>query len=135
MGIEPFLVASSVVAVLAQRLLRKVCPDCKQPYKPSPEELSRLDMKPGSVANLYRGTGCASCSQTGYRGRTGIFELMILDDEIRRLIGAKADSTAIKQAAIARGMVTLKQEGTAKVLQGFTSLEEVMRITQQEIEV
>jgi general secretion pathway protein E len=135
MGIEPFLVASSVVAVLAQRLLRKVCPDCKQPYKPSPEELSRLDMKPGSVTTLYRGTGCASCSQTGYRGRTGIFELMVLDDEIRRLIGAKVDSTAIKQAAITRGMVTLKQEGAAKVLQGLTSLEEVMRITQQEIEV
>ncbi|MGQ0666220.1 MAG: type II secretion system ATPase GspE [Nitrospiraceae bacterium] len=135
MGIEPFLVASSVVAVLAQRLLRKICPDCKQPYKPSAEELSRLDLAPRASATLYRGTGCASCSQTGYRGRTGIFELMVLDDEIRRLIGAKADSTAIKQAAIARGMITLKQEGAAKVLQGQTSLEEVMRITQQEIEV
>ena len=135
MGIEPFLVASSVVAVLAQRLLRKICPDCKQPYKPGPEELSRLDLAPGASATLYRGTGCAACSQTGYRGRTGIFELMVFDDEIRRLIGAKADSTVIKQAAIARGMITLKQEGAAKVLQGQTSLEEVMRITQQEIEV
>jgi general secretion pathway protein E len=84
---------------------------------------------------LYRGAGCGVCSQTGYRGRTGIFELMVLDDEIRRLIGAKADSAAIKQAAIAKGMVTLKQEGAAKVIQGQTTLEEVMRITQQEIEV
>lgn len=135
MGIEPFLVASSVVAVLAQRLLRKICQDCKQPYRPSPDELSRLDLKPGADVTLYRGAGCAACSQTGYRGRTGIFELMVLDDEIRRLIGTKADSTAIKQAAIAGGMITLKQEGAAKVLQGQTSLEEVMRITQQEIEV
>jgi general secretion pathway protein E len=135
MGIEPFLVASSVVAVLAQRLLRKICPDCKQPYKPSAEELSRVELPPNSTVTLYRGAGCAACSQTGYRGRTGIFELMVLDDEIRRLIGAKADSAVIKQAAIAKGMVTLKQEGAVKVIQGQTTLEEVMRITQQEIEV
>lgn len=135
MGIEPFLVASSVVAVLAQRLLRKICPDCKRSYQPSTDELSRLDLPPGTNTTLYRGAGCAACSQTGYRGRTGIFELMVFDDDIRRLIGGKADSTAIKQAAIAKGMVTLKQEGIERVLQGHTTLEEVMRITQQEIEV
>lgn len=135
MGIEPFLVASSVVAVLAQRLLRKICPDCKRPYKPNTEELARLELAPDSKIMLYRGAGCAACSQTGYRGRTGIFELMVLDDDIRRLIGGKADSTAIKQAAIARGMVTLKQEGAERVIQGHTTVEEVMRITQQEIEV
>ncbi len=135
MGIEPFLVASSVVAVLAQRLLRRICPDCKRSYQASTEELSRLDLAPGTARILYRGAGCAACSQTGYRGRTGIFELMIFDDDIRRLIGGKADSTAIKQAAVAKGMVTLKQEGAERVLQGHTTLEEVMRITQQEIEV
>ena len=135
MGIEPFLVASSVVAVLALALLRKICPDCKRSYQPSAEELSRLDLPPGTRATLYRGAGCAACSQTGYRGRTGIFELMVLDDDIRRLIGGKADATAIKQSAVAKGMVTLKQEGTDRVLQGHTTLEEVMRITQQEIEV
>lgn len=135
MGIEPFLVASSVVAVLAQRLLRRICPDCKRPYAPSEEELSRLDVAPGSNVTLYRGAGCAACSQTGYRGRTGIFELMVLNDEIRRLIGSKADSTAIKHTAITNGMVTLKQEGAERVLQGQTTLEEVMRITQQEIDV
>ena len=84
---------------------------------------------------LYRGAGCPACSQTGYRGRTGIYELMVLDDEIRRLIGMKADAAAIKQAAIAKGMITLKQEGAAKVAQGVTTMEEVMRITQQEIEL
>ncbi|WP_413934474.1 type II secretion system ATPase GspE [Nitrospira sp. BLG_1] len=135
MGIEPFLVASSVVAVLAQRLLRRICPDCKRPYRASEEELSRLDLPPGSAVTLYRGAGCTACSQTGYRGRTGIFELMVLDDDIRRLIGGKADSTAIKQTAIAKGMVTLKQEGAERVIQGHTTLEEVMRITQQEIDV
>jgi general secretion pathway protein E len=135
MGIEPFLVASSVVAVLAQRLLRRICPDCKRSYTASEEELDRLDVPPGSHLTLYRGAGCAACSQTGYRGRTGIFELMVLDDEIRRLIGSKADSTAIKQAAIAKGMVTLKREGAERVIQGHTTLEEVMRITQQEIDV
>ena len=135
MGIEPFLVASSVVAVLAQRLLRRICPDCKRPYRASEEGLSRLDLPPGSAVTLYRGAGCAACSQTGYRGRTGIFELMVLDDDIRRLIGGKADSTAIKQTAIAKGMVTLKQEGAERVIQGHTTLEEVMRITQQEIDV
>ncbi len=135
MGIEPFLVASSVVAVLAQRLLRRICPDCKRPYRASEDELSRLDLPPGSAVTLYRGAGCAACSQTGYRGRIGIFELMVLDDDIRRLIGGKADSTAIKQTAIAKGMVTLKQEGAERVIQGQTTLEEVMLITQQEIDV
>jgi len=135
MGIEPFLVASSVVAVLAQRLLRRICSDCKRPYNASADELDRLDLPPGTNQTLYRGAGCPACSQTGYRGRTGIFELMILDDEIRRLIGTKADSSAIKQAAVANGMVTLKQEGAERVIKGHTTMEEVMRITQQEIEV
>jgi general secretion pathway protein E len=135
MGIEPFLVASSVVAVLAQRLLRKICPECRHPYKPSEDELSRLGLEADPTVTLYRGSGCAACSQTGYRGRTGIFELLVIDDEIRRLIGAKADSAAIKQAAVAKGMVTLKQEGAARVAQGITTMEEVMRITQQEIEI
>ena len=84
---------------------------------------------------FYRGAGCPACSQTGYRGRTGIYELLVLDDEIRRLIGTKADAAVIKQAAVSKGMITLKQEGAAKVAQGITTMEEVMRITQQEIEL
>ncbi len=136
MGIEPFLVASSVVAVLAQRLLRKICPDCRRPYRPSDEELTRLGLPLTTPRpTFYRGAGCAACSQTGYRGRTGIYELLLMDDDLRRLIGAKADSAAIKQAAIAKGMVPLKQEGAIKVAQGVTTTEEVMRITQQEVEL
>ena len=135
MGIEPFLVASSVMAVLAQSLLRQICPDCKKPYKPTADELGRLGLDGKASFTFYRGAGCPNCSQTGYRGRTGIYELLVLDDEVRRLIGAKADSSAIKQAAIAKGMITLKQEGAMKVAQGRTTTEEVMRITQQEIEI
>ena len=135
MGIEPFLVASSVMAVLAQRLLRQICPDCKKPYKPTVDELIRLGLDGKGPFTFYRGAGCPNCSQTGYRGRTGIYELLVLDDEVRRLIGAKADSSVIKQAGIAKGMITLKQEGAMKVAQGVTTTEEVMRITQQEIEI
>jgi len=136
MGIEPFLVASSVVAVLAQRLIRKVCPDCKQGYQPDDEELIRLGVVPGKTKpTFYRGTGCPACTQTGYRGRTGIHELLVLDDEIRRLIGNKADAAAIRQAAVSHGMVLLKEEAAEKIFAGITTTEEVMRMTQQEVEV
>ena len=136
MGIEPFLVASSVVAVLAQRLIRKVCPDCKQAYQPDDEELIRLGVVPGKTKpTFYRGTGCPACTQTGYRGRTGIHELLVLDDEIRRLIGNKADAAAIRQSAVSRGMVLLKEEAAEKIFAGITTTEEVMRMTQQEVEV
>ncbi len=136
MGIEPFLVASSVVAVMAQRLIRKICPDCKKPYQPDDEELIRLGVVPGkNRPTFYRGAGCAACSQTGYRGRTGIHELMVMDDDLRRLIGSKADATAIKQAAMTKGMVMLKEVAADKIFHGVTTTEEVMRMTQQEVEV
>ncbi len=135
MGIEPFLIASSVVAVVAQRLIRRVCAQCRRPYQPLDEELARLglDLSNGRPT-FYRGAGCPACAQTGYRGRSGIYELLVVDDEVRRLIGAKADASAIKQAALARGLRTLKEEGAAKVLAGLSTTEEVMRITQQEVD-
>jgi general secretion pathway protein E len=136
MGIEPFLIASSVVAVLAQRLIRKICPDCKKPYHPEDEELVRLGIVPGPTRpTFYRGAGCPSCSQTGYRGRTGIHELLVMDDELRRLIGSKADAAAIRQAAVAKGMVLLKDAAAEKIFRGITTTEEVLRMTQQEVEV
>ena len=138
MGIEPFLVASSVVAVLAQRLLRQSLSGLQAALsRRADEELIRLGIVPPRVRpTFYRGAGCPACSQTGYRGRTGIFELLVLDDEIRRLIGSKADSAAIRQAAMAKGMVTLKDEGAEKVFHGIRPRpEEVMRITQQEVEI
>jgi general secretion pathway protein E len=136
MGIEPFLVASSVVAVLAQRLARVICPECRRPYEPSDEELTRLGVNPAKGhPMLYRGAGCSTCGNTGYRGRTGVYELLVLDDEVRRLIGAKADASRIRDAALAKGMIPLKLDGAAKVVKGMTTTEEIMRITQQEVEI
>lgn len=136
MGVEPFLVASSVVAIIAQRLVRLVCPRCKKPYTPTREELMKLGVGVGGEpAQYYRGVGCGECNYTGYRGRTGIYEFLLVDDEIRRLIVSKADSNIIQQTAMRKGMTTLKQEGAAKVIQGLTATEEVLRITQQEIDL
>jgi general secretion pathway protein E len=136
MGIEPFLVASSVVAIAAQRLVRRICTACKRPYRPAAEELAKLGVPAaGEPTTLYRGVGCAACAETGYRGRTAIYELLVVDDEIRRLVVAKADSSVIKQAAVAKGMTTLKEEAAAKVVAGLTTTEEAMRITQSEVEL
>ncbi|WHZ15106.1 MAG: Type IV fimbrial assembly, ATPase PilB [Nitrospira sp.] len=136
MGIEPFLVASSVVAIVAQRLVRLVCTHCRKPYRPTREELMKLGVDHGDdVGPFYRRSGCRECNHTGYRGRTGIYEFLLVDDEIRRLIVSKADSNVIHQAAMKKGMKTLKQEGASKVLQGLTATEEVMRIMQHEIDL
>jgi general secretion pathway protein E len=139
MGIEPFLVASSIVAIVAQRLVRTICSACRQSYVPSPEELARLELGRSSAADggkpitLARGTGCPTCGGSGYRGRVAIYETLVVDDQVRRLIMAKADAGAIREAAIAAGMRPLRLDGMAKVLQGVTTAEEVLRITQQQV--
>ncbi|MFC1838708.1 type II secretion system ATPase GspE [Thermodesulfobacteriota bacterium] len=133
MGIEPFLVTSSVIAILAQRLVRVICNNCKEEYIPDEQSLSKIgitrDMMKGN--KLFRGAGCANCLNTGYTGRTGIFELMIINDVIQNLILKTSDSNAIKQKAIEQGMVTLRQNGALKVLDGITTVEEVFRVTYQ----
>jgi general secretion pathway protein E len=134
MGIEPFLVASSVVGVLAQRLVRTICPNCRESYHPTPDMLEEMGLA-GSLsrdAEVYRGAGCAQCMQIGYRGRTGVYELLTVDDAVRDLVLKKSDSTTIKNAAIRRGMIPLREAGLATVLAGQTSLEEIMRVTQEE---
>ncbi|HXZ24785.1 MAG TPA: type II secretion system ATPase GspE [Nitrospiria bacterium] len=139
MGIEPFLVASSVVAIMAQRLVRTICSSCKQSYSPAPEELARLGLARSSADGkdrpimLSRGAGCPVCAESGYRGRVAIYEILLVDDQIRRLIMAKADARAIGDAAVAAGMRTLREDGMAKVLQGVTTAEEVLRMTQQAV--
>mgnify|MGYP000490911466 CR=1 FL=1 len=130
MGVEPFLVASSLIGVLAQRLVRTICPFCKKPYKPSSDEIKELK----GVNVLYRGEGCEQCMGTGYRGRTGIFELLIVDDDIRALISKNVPTNVIKKAAIEKGMDTLREDGLKKVREGITTLEEVIRVTQERIE-
>jgi general secretion pathway protein E len=133
MGIEPFLVASSVVAIVAQRLVRVICPSCKKPYKPDQALLHELGLSPARTGKrtLYQGTGCPDCLGTGYRGRTGIYEILVVDDTVRGLMLKTSDSATIKAEGIARGMTTLRDDGIRKVLKGITTIEEVLRVTQQ----
>jgi type IV pilus assembly protein PilB len=130
MGIEPFLIASSAIGILAQRLARRICDRCKKPYRAGPELLKDLRIASGDVT-FYRGTGCPACKNTGYRGRVGIFELMEVSELIRPLIVSKASSAAIKAAAVQQGFRTLRQEGLLKAVSGDTTVEEVLRVTQE----
>jgi general secretion pathway protein E len=133
MGIEPFLVTSSVIAILAQRLVRNACNKCKVPYKPDEESLKNIGITPEMFAGkkIYMDKGCQDCLHTGYKGRTGIFEMMILDDSIKNLILRTSDSNSIKRKAVEKGMTTLRQDGALKVLKGVTTVEEVLRVTQK----
>ena len=131
LGIEPYLLASSLVGVLAQRLVRRNCPDCSRPLDDPEEALERLGVDPldWHGATLMHGVGCDRCRRTGYRGRLGIFELMMIDEPARRGITARATASELKQIAAARGMTTLRDDGVDKVLTGQTSVEEVLRVT------
>ncbi len=132
MGVEPFLVSSSVIGVLAQRLVRTICKSCKEEYAPTKEELRDIGLLDESGTKFYRGKGCPKCMNTGYKGRIGIFELMIMDEAIRKLTIAKAPHDEIKKQAVSSGMVTLKQDGIQKVKSGVTTVEEMLRATQEE---
>jgi len=134
MGIEPFLVASSLIAVLAQRLVRRLCPDCKQAYHPSDEELHELSLSRAWVAGrpFHRAVGCPECQNKGYRGRCGIHELLIVSEGLRTKCTAGADASELKKIAIADGMKTLRDDGLVKVLQGVTSVDEVLRVTSED---
>jgi len=133
MGIEPFLVSSSVEALIAQRLVRTICSNCKEPYTPAPELLREVGFPCDSEpVRLWRGRGCEECRYTGFRGRTGIYEILVLRENLRPLIIERAPSSTIKAAAMARGMKTLRDDGWAKVKAGITTLEEVARVTQED---
>ena len=133
MGVEPYLVASSLVAVLAQRLIRVLCTRCKEPWEPTPEQLAEIGIRSrGGAVSIYRPAGCEHCNHTGYRGRIGIFELMLIDDEIRALVTVNTDSKTIKRKAMDKGMNSLRADGARKVLSGQTSLAEVLRATEDE---
>jgi general secretion pathway protein E len=133
-GVEPFLISSSVLAVIAQRLIRVLCRDCRQPYTPDHTTLERIGITPDQFqqgATIYRADGCENCLYTGYKGRTGIFEMMLLDSSLKSLILTTFDSSQIKNAALNLNMVTLHQDGIQKVFDGVSTIEEVMRVTQQ----
>ena len=133
MGIEPFLLSSSVIGIIAQRLVRTICDDCREEFSPDEESLQSIGIDPEMVRakKIYRGMGCPSCLETGYKGRIGIFEQMIFDDPVKSVILKTADANAIKSRAIRQGMVTLRQDGAQKVLDGLTTIEEVFRVTQK----
>ena len=130
MGVEPFLIAASVIGVLAQRLSRRICGNCREPYKPPAEALRRIGFKMDDIESVvfYRGRGCEHCRHSGYYGRLGIFELLLMTEEIQDLIVKRAPLSEVRNAALANGMRTLKMDGFQKVLEGITTVEEVMRV-------
>jgi general secretion pathway protein E len=132
-GVEPYLVSSSLICVLAQRLVRRICPDCKQPYVPTHHELRELGLENLSEGATFSiGKGCAKCFETGYRGRTGIYELMVINGDIQEMIYRCETAGAIKKKALEAGMQTLRMDGARKALAGITTIPEVLRVTQSD---
>lgn len=131
MGAEPFLISSTLMAVLAQRLVRTICKRCKTPYEPTEAQLSLLGLTPHDLGErmFYYGRGCSDCNDTGYKGRKGIFELLIVTDELRELINQRAPTVVIRQKAIEQGMVTLREDGLRSIFEGDTTVEEVLKYT------
>jgi type II secretory ATPase GspE/PulE/Tfp pilus assembly ATPase PilB-like protein len=125
-GIEPYMLAPSLLAVIAQRLVRRLCPDCKEAYEPNKEELKNIKLKAGLI---YKAKGCPKCNNTGYRGRACIAEVMFINEEIRTLINQRASFQKIREAAVANGMQGLYEAGIKKVEDGITSLEDALSVT------
>ncbi|MFO7973018.1 MAG: type II secretion system ATPase GspE [Candidatus Hydrogenedentota bacterium] len=135
MGIEPFLVSSSTIAIMAQRLVRRICPNCKEEYEPEVESWVELGLREEDARGLtaWRGTGCEICQQRGYYGRIGIFELLVLSPQIQDLTLKGVDSNVIKREAVKEGMRTLRADGAAKVRVGISTIEEVLRVTRDDL--
>jgi type II secretory ATPase GspE/PulE/Tfp pilus assembly ATPase PilB-like protein len=129
MGIEPYLISTSVIAILAQRLVRMICASCKEKYLPPDDVLKELGMK--ERIDFYRGKGCPKCKGTGFSGRIGVFELMLINEEIKEMVAAKKSAGEIKKKAVGVGMRTLFDDGMLKVKAGLTSIEEVLRVTEE----
>jgi len=137
LGLEPYLVSSSLIAVIAQRLVRKVCPDCRRVAEPTDRELRELGIgSSGSGDNggkFFVGQGCERCFQTGFRGRTGVYEIMLINEEIQNLVYRRETAGTIKKVALEAGMQTLRMDGARKVLAGVTTVSEVLRVTQADV--
>jgi general secretion pathway protein E len=133
LGVEPYLVSSSLIAIVAQRLVRRICPDCKKPAQPTTQQLNELGLGSSLDAPFYVGAGCERCFKTGYRGRTGIYEVMLISDKIQELIYRQETAGTIKKLALEAGMQTLRMDGARKVLAGQTTVGEVLRVTQADM--
>ena len=133
MGIEPFLISSTILGVLAQRLIRRVCPQCRKSYSPHPEQIRELGVSEDRVrktgGSFFTGQGCEHCRETGYRGRLGVHELLVMTDKVKAAVMESSDANFIQRCALKDGMITLRRDGTSKVLRGLTTPEELLSIT------
>lgn len=131
MGVEPFLISSTLMAVLAQRLVRTICKKCRTPFEPTENQLSMLNLSPHDIGDkvFYYGRGCAECNDTGYRGRKGIYEMMVISDPVRNLINERAPTVVIRQKAVELGMVTLREDAMRGIFDGATTIEEILKYT------
>ncbi|MGH7975885.1 MAG: GspE/PulE family protein, partial [Limisphaerales bacterium] len=131
MGVEPFLISSTLMAVLAQRLVRTICKDCRTPFEPTEDQLSLLNLSPHDLGDkvFHYGRGCPTCSDTGYKGRKGIFELLVISEAVRLLINERAPTVVLRQKAVELGMVTLREDGLRSIFEGDTTIEEVVKYT------
>jgi type IV pilus assembly protein PilB len=134
-GVQPFLVASSVMGIMAQRLVRKVCPKCRQRVEPPAHVLQGIGLKPeiAKKANFMKGKGCAHCNKSGYRGRMGIYELMTMTSQIREMTFKGESTQNLRRVARKQGMRTLFEDGMVKALKGLTTIDEILRITQHDM--
>jgi type IV pilus assembly protein PilB len=131
MGVEPFLISATLIGALAQRLGRRICQNCRQEYQVDAEDLRMYGYQsedPQEKVTLWRGRGCDACRQTGYKSRIGIYEMMLVNEEVAELIVRRAPLADVREAARANGMKTLKEDGLEKVLQGVTTVDEVRRV-------
>jgi len=131
MGVEPFLISSTLMAVLGQRLVRKICTNCRTPFEPTEQQLALLGLSPHDLGEkvFHYGRGCSTCNDTGYRGRKGIYELLVISDAIRTLINERAPTVVLRQKAVELGMVTLREDGLRSIFDGDTTIEEVVKYT------
>jgi type IV pilus assembly protein PilB len=131
MGVEPFLISSTLDAVLGQRLLRSICPSCRTAYEPNQAFLDQLQLSRRDIGDkeFFYGKGCDACNKTGYKGRKGIYELMKITDPVRELINQRAPTVVLKEKAVELGMVTLRQDGVRSIFEGHTTIEEVLKYT------
>jgi type IV pilus assembly protein PilB len=131
MGVEPFLISSTLMAVLGQRLVRTVCKSCRTPFEPTENQLALLNLSPHDLGDkvFYYGRGCSTCNDTGYRGRKGIFELLTINDAIRALINERAPTVVLRQKAVELGMVSLREDGLRSIFEGATTIEEIVKYT------
>ncbi|MEK7780409.1 MAG: ATPase, T2SS/T4P/T4SS family, partial [Verrucomicrobiota bacterium] len=131
MGTEPFLVSSTLMAVLGQRLVRTICKNCRTPFEPTEQQLSMLNLSPHDLGDkvFYYGRGCSTCNDTGYKGRKGIYELLVCSDTIRTMITERAPTVVMRQKAVELGMVTLREDGLRSIFDGATTIEEVVKYT------